>query len=155
MLECQVMTESQARIRGVNLIFPATETSHFVKADRIRVHKVLSSLLSHAINHSKAGEAVVVDYDVRNPECIRFCIQDGGGLSAEKSVGMVLSKRLVEMMGGIIGVSSSVGTSRVLWFELKRIVDPPTAGSPSTYPSFVQAGDSNAGMQYRAVSRQR
>jgi signal transduction histidine kinase len=33
-------------------------------------------------------------------------------------IGLVVSKRLVEMMGGRIGASSTVGTGSAFWFEL-------------------------------------
>jgi signal transduction histidine kinase len=168
MRECQIVTESRAQTRGVSLRFPTIAAAHFVEADRIRVRQVLISLLSHAIDHGKIGGTLVVDCDARSPEYIRFCIRDGGGgLAADHlaqlfeplirmgkaatagqgtGVGMVLTKRLVELMGGAMGVDGHIGTDRELWFELKRIVHPPNCGSPLPDSSFDKPGDVDESM---------
>jgi signal transduction histidine kinase len=163
MRECQIVTESRAHTRGVSLRFPTVVAAHFVEADRIRVRQILIGLLSHAIELGKIGGTIVVDCDTRSPECIRFSIRDeGGGLAANHlaqlfeplirmgkaatagqgtGIGMVLTKRLVELMGGTIGVDGHLGTERELWFELKRIVRPPDAGNPLTGSSLEKPID--------------
>jgi PAS domain S-box-containing protein len=164
-LECQQITEPQAQTRGVNLAFPTFGTPHFVRADRIRLRQVVANLLSHAIGRSKTCGHVVMDCDTRKPEHIRFCIQDSGGLSADhllegkdapdgngEGVNMVLTKRLVESMGGTIGVGSNAGTDRILWFELERVAYPASAESPLTDSFFGQASSSS---RKRRTSRKR
>jgi CheY-like chemotaxis protein len=135
-----VMIEPQAQKRGISVVFSRFVTPCFVKADRTRVKQVFINLLSNAIKYNKAHGTVVVEYVTSTPGRIRVCVKDSGeGLTADKlaqlfqpfnrlgqeanaeegtGIGLVMTKRLIEMMGGIIGAESSVGTGSVFWIEL-------------------------------------
>jgi CheY-like chemotaxis protein len=142
MLECQAMVEPQAQKRGVSVSFPASDVAYFVHADRTRVKQVLINLLSNAIKYNSVSGKVLVTCapSVDVPGCLRICVEDtGNGLPAEKlqqlfqpfnrlgqeanveegtGIGLVVCKRLVELMGGAIGVESTVGAGSVFWIEL-------------------------------------
>jgi signal transduction histidine kinase len=142
-LECQTMIEPQAQKRGIQMIFNPFDNQWFVNADRTRVKQVLINLLSNAIKYNKTGGSVVVECTPSSPETIRISVRDSGvGLAAEQlaqlfqpfnrvgqetgvepgtGIGLVVSKRLVECMGGSIGVESTSGKGSVFWFELKRM----------------------------------
>jgi PAS domain S-box-containing protein len=146
MHECQAMIEPQAQKRGISVVFPQFEVRYFVNADRIRVKQVLINLLSNAIKYNKVGGAVVVDCIEITPGRIRICVKDSGeGLSPDKltqlfqpfnrlgqeanvdegtGIGLVVCKRLIELMGGVIGVESTVGKGSVFWIELNLTADP-------------------------------
>jgi CheY-like chemotaxis protein len=146
MLECQTMIEPQAQKRGIRVSFPQLETPYFVKADRTRVKQVLINLLSNAIKYNREGGTVVVACIVSTPGRVRICVEDTGeGLSPadiEKlfqpfnrlgreatteegtGIGLVVCKRLVDLMGGVIGVESAVGKGSVFWVELNLTSEP-------------------------------
>lgn len=138
--ECQTMSEPQAQERGIHLIFPLLDTRLLVKADRTRVKQVLINLLSNAIKYNRNEGTVEVDCNVLESGRIRISVRDTGpGLPPEKlaqlfqqfnrlgqeagsvegtGIGLVVTKQLVELMGGTIGVESTVGMGSRFWFEL-------------------------------------
>jgi len=154
MLECQTMIEPQAQGRGIRVSFPRLETPYFVKADRTRVKQVLINLLSNAIKYNKEGGTVVVTCVVGTPGRVRIGVEDTGeGLSpadiaqlfqpfnrlgreatAEEGtgIGLVVCKRLVDLMGGVIGVESTVGRGSVFWIELNLTTRPQPSDIAST-----------------------
>jgi len=149
MLECQAMIEPQAQKRGIRMTFPSFTHSCYIKADHTRVKQVLINLLSNAIKYNQAGGSVGVDCILSDPDRVRISVQDtGAGLSSENlaqlfqpfnrlgqesggeegtGIGLVVSKRLVELMHGQIGVTSSVGAGSVFWIELAATTDPHAA----------------------------
>src|SRR5258705_8270880 len=85
MRECQVMTDPQARKRGISVDFPGFDNHWFVNADRTRIKQILVNLLSNAIKYNAAGGTVVVNYIDSAPGRIRICVKDtGAGLPPEK-----------------------------------------------------------------------
>jgi len=145
MLECKTMIEPQATKRRIRMTFPEFDGPYFIDADRTRVKQILINLFSNAIKYNKEGGTVVVGCTPSARDRVRVSVTDSGaGLPPEKlaqlfqpfnrlgqeaniegtGIGLVVTKRLVELMGGAIGVKSTVGMGSLFWFELVSTVAP-------------------------------
>ncbi len=161
MSDCQAMIEPQAQKSGIQLTFPQFDCPYFVKADRTRVKQILINLLSNSIKYNRTGGTVVVNYSASTANRIRISITDTGeGLSVENlsqlfqpfnrlgretgteegtGIGLMVSKRLVELMGGAIGAESTVGNGSVFWIELNLTVAPQIAPDDDQSMTIVPA----------------
>jgi PAS domain S-box-containing protein len=146
MLECQAMIEPQAHSRSISVTFPHFDIPYCVRADRTRIKQVFVNLLSNAIKYNKTGGTVQIVCNSDTPGRVRICVEDSGaGLPAEKlaqlfqpfnrlgqeatneegtGIGLVVCKRLTEMMGGSIGAESTVGKGSTFWVELSLLAQP-------------------------------
>ena len=146
MHECQSMIESQAQKHKIQIYFHPFDKTWFANADRTRVKQVLINLLTNAIKYNRTNGTVDVECIASTPERIRISIKDSGpGLSPKKlaqlfqpfnrlgqengteegtGMGLVVAKQLVELMGGTIGVQSTVDKGSEFWIELNRCDSP-------------------------------
>jgi len=157
MLECQAMVEPQARERGISVAFPTFPTPWFIQADRTRMKQIVINLLSNALKYNRERGTVIVSCSEPAPGRIRISVEDAGeGLSPGQihqlfqpfnrlgqenttsegtGIGLVMTKRLIELMGGEIGVHSTLGQGSCFWVELDlgeapALLEPPAAQTP-------------------------
>jgi signal transduction histidine kinase/ActR/RegA family two-component response regulator len=160
MSECHAMMEHQAEQRGVRMTFPRIDNTLFVMADRTRLKQIVINLLSNAIKYNKEQGSVVVDCTVRAHGRIRISVRDtGAGLPPEKlaqlfqpfnrlgqeaggvagtGIGLVVTKRLAELMEGVLGVESTVGVGSVFWCELISAAAPQLEIQPGEVEASVR-----------------
>ncbi len=131
-----------AAARGVALP-PGGTPGACVRADRMRLKQVLMNLLSNAVKYNRPGGRVLLAStpieDAAGTSRVRVEVSDTGpGIPAERlgelfqpfhrlgadastegtGIGLVITRRLVELMGGRIGVASEPGRGATFWFEL-------------------------------------
>ncbi len=170
--DCQTMIEPQAQKSGIRITFPHFDIPYFVKADYTRMKQVFINLLTNAVKYNKPGGTVVVDCIAITPERIRIGVKDTGeGLTPDEmaqlfqpfnrlgqetgneegtGIGLVVSKRLVELMHGEIGVESTVGVGSVFWIELNLTAEHPL-GAAAVGPTTVGQAHVAADKRLRTV----
>ena len=152
----------EKKLEFVSLV--ENEVPQFVRGDPGRLRQILVNLCGNAIKFTERGEVTVqVSRQSGAPdgfERLRFEVRDTGiGIPPDRlnelfgafmqvdasvtrkyggtGLGLSISKRLVELMQGRIGVSSTVGQGSVFWFSL----DLPKASAPNeALPSGSLAG---------------
>ncbi len=146
--ECRALVESQALQREVTLNFEPMDTPLHVRGDRTRLKQVLVNLLYNAVKYNRKPGRVDVVCSVLSPDAIRITVCDTGhGLSAEQlgslfqpfnrlgreagieegtGIGLVVTQKLVHLMGGQIGAESTPGVGSMFWVNLARSAAPRT-----------------------------
>ncbi len=114
-----------------------------VKIDRIRFKQIMLNLLSNAVKYNSENGVITIDCQSVNNQMLRISVTDTGpGLSEDMQarlftsferldaeergvegtgIGLVITKKIVEMMNGEIGVSSRIGEGSTFWVEFPRL----------------------------------
>ncbi len=131
--------------------------------DAGRIRQVLVNVVGNAIKFTKRGHIVVSVEEAPSVTAepgvaLRFTVEDTGiGIAPEamarlfehfvqadasttrrfggSGLGLAISKRLVELMGGEIGVTSRVGEGSTFWFTLPLSIDADAAPAPAAPPA--------------------
>jgi PAS domain S-box-containing protein len=139
----RAMVAEAAREKGVTLLLQAPGLAQHWHGDVTRLSQALLNLVANAVKFTRQGqvrvEVQVQTRDGAERALLRFEVQDtGDGISPERQqalfsafeqadnsmtrrhggtgLGLALTRHLAEMMGGGVGVRSSVGQGSTFWF---------------------------------------
>lgn len=136
--ECIGMVRPMAEKRKINIkALLDNITDIHVKADPVRLRQVVLNLLDNAIKYN-VEEGEIEIYGDKGMDHISIFLKDSGiGFHSEKitdifepfyrikgtnvegtGIGLPLSKQLIQMMGGTIGATSTIGKGSTFWFNL-------------------------------------
>jgi len=153
--ECLTLIRPLAEARRIRVAETGRDCGEHVLADRVRLKQVLLNLLSNAVKYNREGGDIAIAC-VLEGGLVQVLVSDtGSGLTAEQQgrlfiaferldadqqaiegtgIGLALSKRLVELMEGEIGVESTPGQGSTFWVRLpatdgQALPDRPAAGA--------------------------
>jgi PAS domain S-box-containing protein len=139
-----------------------------VLADSQRLKQVLLNLLSNAVKYNRAGGEIDLSWEDAAPDRVRILVADTGtGIPPDRlgklftpfdrlgmegtgvegtGLGLALSKRLVELMGGTIGVKSTPGEGTVFWIDLARVEEHPALATTPRDPARAELAAAAGGV---------
>jgi PAS domain S-box-containing protein len=141
--EAVAMVSNQAADAQLVLSHNTPIDTLFVKADQVRLRQVLVNLLSNAIKYNQVGGRVQIEAMPLNQRVVITVSDTGRGIAPEQmphlfepfnrlgaertaiegtGIGLVIVKRLLDLMGGHIEVSSVAGqgSSFRVWLPLAK-----------------------------------
>ena len=136
------LMEPMAAERGIEIV-GGWDMGVFIRGDALRIKQVLLNLLSNAIKYNHENGEVIIAVSEVSGGMVRVSISDNGIGIADQDItgifdsfkqinqlnhtiegtgiGLTITKKLVEAMGGRVGVESDLGRGSVFWFEMPAV----------------------------------
>jgi len=137
--ESVTLIQPLLREKHIELLEHISRKRYIVQANPVRLKQVFVNLLSNAVKYNRENGKITLKSELVSEQYLRVSITDTGKgltedeikklftpferLNVEKNVegtgiGLVITKHLVELMGGHIGVKSNPGESCTFWIDL-------------------------------------
>ena len=137
--QCISLIAPQAEVHQVKIINNISSKRYAVKADYTRLKQVMLNLLSNAIKYGNDNSLVILENEIIHDKYIHIRVTDiGKGLTSEEiaklftsfarlntesgiegtGLGLVITKHMIELMGGKIGIESELGKGSTFWIEI-------------------------------------
>jgi signal transduction histidine kinase len=138
--ECRTVMKPRAQMKNIHLHLLENNEPISVYANRGKLKQVLINLLFNAIQYTPTGGKVTIAWEKISPDRVRISITDTGisiplekvdqlfqpynrleleeRLEERMGIGLTVIKKLVEMMGGTIGVTSPENAGSTFWVEM-------------------------------------
>jgi PAS domain S-box-containing protein len=135
-----------AKARGIHIQNELHICDFHVWADRQRLAQALLNLLSNAVKYNREQGRITLSCHTTGENRLRIVVEDSGcGIAPDKldrvftpfdrlgaelspvegtGLGLALTKRLIEAMGGDIGIESEAGRGCRFWIELALSLPP-------------------------------
>jgi len=138
--QCLSLLEPVIETNQISLINHLSKQSYKISADFTRLKQVLLNLMSNAIKYNSHQGKITLSDKIIGNQYLRISITDSGEGVTDKElsrlftpferlnqkkniegtgIGLVISKNLIELMGGNVGVESTIGKGSTFWLELK------------------------------------
>ncbi len=171
--ECVQLVTRLAQPRRITCQVQMAGDLTVIWSNEQRLRQILINLLSNAIKYNREGGEVVLGGKLVSPDKLRIEISDTGlGISPEglaklfvpferldqaygnvqgTGLGLVISRRLVEAMGGTLGVESQLGRGSTFWIELPTSARQAGASEEPLPLASVPAAAVPSGQQIRLL----
>lgn len=138
--DCIKLMSSSIEERNIEIVNNLSKLNLFVSADSIRLKQILINLISNAVKYNKESGQLIFEGWVVTENKIRIVVTDTGkGLTENQisrlfnpferlnvveniegtGIGLTITKHLIELMNGTIGVESTPGKGCTFWIELE------------------------------------
>ena len=138
--DCAAIIKMQPRAETIRFEDKTEQHENYMlRADKTKIKEVLLNLLTNAVKYNRKDGKVTIDYKITENNMLRFSVADTGvGIKASKlkglfepfnrlgaehtdiegtGIGLTISKELMELMHGNIGVNSEEGVGTEFWIE--------------------------------------